>query len=121
MRHPAAEGRGKGGPGAIPEISPLELKAKLDAGEDLFILDVREPHEYDICRLDGSTLIPLGELLKRVSELNSADDIVVHCKSGTRSAKAVAFLQKAGFGKITNLTGGILGWSDQVDPTVPKY
>ena len=107
--------------GAIPEISPLELKAKLDAGEDLFILDVREPHEYDICRLDGSTLIPLGELLKRVSELNSADDIVVHCKSGMRSAKAVAFLQKAGFGKITNLSGGILGWSDQVDPTVPKY
>ncbi len=107
--------------GGIPEISPAELKSKLDAGENIFVLDVREPHEFDICRLDGSTLIPLGQLPNRVSELNSADEIVVHCKSGMRSAKAVDFLQKAGFGKVKNLAGGILAWSDQVDPSVPKY
>jgi adenylyltransferase/sulfurtransferase len=103
------------------EIDPVGLKQRLDNKEDVFILDVREPHEYDICRLDGSTLIPLGELPKRVSELNSADDIVVHCRSGVRSAKAVDFLRKAGFRKVKNLTGGILAWSDQVDPSVPKY
>ena len=106
---------------AIPEISPVELKTKLDAGEDIFVLDVREPHEFDICRIDGTTLIPLGQLPNRVNELNSADDIVVHCKSGKRSAKAVDFLQTAGFRKVRNLAGGILAWSDQVDPSVPKY
>ena len=105
----------------VPEITVTELKSKLDAGEPLFVLDVREPHEYDICRLDGTTLIPLGQLPNRVNELNSADDIVVHCKSGMRSAKAVKFLQQAGFGKVKNLKGGILAWSDQIDPSVPKY
>jgi len=103
------------------EIDPVGLKQRLDNQEGVFILDVREPHEYDICRLEGSTLIPLGELPKRVNELNSADDIVVHCRSGVRSAKAVDFLRKAGFRKVKNLTGGILAWSDQVDPSVPKY
>jgi adenylyltransferase/sulfurtransferase len=106
---------------AVPEISPVELKAKLDAGENIFVLDVREPHEFDICRLDGTTLIPLGQLPNRVSELNAADEIVVHCKSGMRSAKAVEFLQSEGFSKVKNLAGGILAWSDQVDSTVPKY
>jgi len=103
------------------EIDVLQLKQKLDNKEDVFILDVREPHEFTICSLDGSTLIPLGELPKRVSELSSADDIVVHCKSGMRSAKAVDFLRKAGFQKVKNLKGGILAWSDKVDPSVPKY
>ncbi len=103
------------------EIDPVGLKQRLDNKEDVFILDVREPHEYDICRLEGSTLIPLGELPKRVNELDSADDIVVHCRSGVRSAKAVNFLRQAGFQKVKNLTGGILAWSDQVDPSVPKY
>jgi adenylyltransferase/sulfurtransferase len=103
------------------EIDPVGLKQRLDNKEDVFILDVREPHEYDICRLEGSTLIPLGELPKRVNELNSADDIVVHCRSGVRSGKAVDFLRKAGFRKVKNLTGGILAWSDQVDPSMPKY
>ncbi len=107
--------------GGVPEITPAELKAKLDAGEDIFVLDVREPHEYNICRIEGTTLIPLGQLPSRVNELNTADDIVVHCKSGMRSAKAVGFLQQAGFRKVKNLKGGILAWSDQVDPTVPKY
>ncbi len=105
----------------VPEITVTELKSKLDAGEPLLVLDVREPHEYDICRLDGTTLIPLGQLPNRVNELNSADDIVVHCKSGMRSAKAVGFLQQAGFAKVKNLKGGILAWSDQIDPSVPKY
>jgi adenylyltransferase/sulfurtransferase len=105
----------------VPEITVTELKAKLDAGDNLFVLDVREPHEYDIARLEGTTLIPLGQLPSRVNELNTADDIVVHCKSGMRSAKAVGFLQKAGFQKVKNLKGGILAWSDQIDPSVPKY
>ena len=104
----------------VPEITPKELKARLDRGDDLFILDVREPHEYQICHLNGH-LIPLGELSRRVNELDSSREIVVHCRSGKRSAEAVNFLQKAGFRKISNLKGGILAWSDEVDQKVPKY
>jgi molybdopterin/thiamine biosynthesis adenylyltransferase/rhodanese-related sulfurtransferase len=104
----------------VPEIAPRELKARLDRGDDLFILDVREPHEYQICNLEG-TLIPLGELSRRVNELDSSREIVAHCRSGKRSAEAVEFLRKAGFRKIWNLKGGILAWSDEVDPSVPKY
>jgi len=104
----------------IPEITPKELKARLDRGDDLYILDVREPHEYQICNLHGH-LIPLGELPRRVHELDSSKEIVAHCRSGKRSADAVQFLQKAGFRKISNLKGGILAWSDEVDPTIPKY
>jgi len=104
----------------VPEIEPAALKRKLDAGEDVFILDVREPHEFQICNLNG-TLIPLGDLPRRVHELDSARAIVAHCRSGQRSARAVEFLQQAGFRKVWNLKGGILAWSDQVDPTVPKY
>ena len=104
----------------IPEITPTELKARLDRGDDLFILDVREPHEYQICNLKGH-LIPLGELPKRANELDSSREIVAHCRSGKRSADAVKFLQQAGFRKIWNLKGGILAWSDEVDPSVPKY
>jgi len=104
----------------IPEITPTELKSRLDHGDDLYILDVREPHEYQICNLHGH-LIPLGELPRRVHELDSSREIVAHCRSGKRSAEAVQFLQKAGFRKIWNLKGGILAWSDEVDPTVPKY
>jgi molybdopterin/thiamine biosynthesis adenylyltransferase/rhodanese-related sulfurtransferase len=104
----------------VPEIQPEELKAKLDAGEDVFVLDVREPHEYQICNIDGY-LIPLGELPKRVHELDSSREIVAHCRSGVRSAKAVDFLRQAGFRKVKNLAGGILAWSDKVDPKMPKY
>ena len=103
------------------EIGPVELKEKLDGGENVYILDVREPHEFEICSIPNAHLIPLGDLPKRVNELDTADDIVAHCKSGMRSAKAVNFLKTAGFGKVKNLKGGILAWSDQVDPTVPKY
>ncbi|HEX8872589.1 MAG TPA: molybdopterin-synthase adenylyltransferase MoeB [Candidatus Acidoferrum sp.] len=104
----------------VPEITPRELKARQNRGEDLFILDVREPHEYQICNLRGH-LIPLGELPRRVHELDSSREIVAHCRSGKRSAEAVDFLRKAGFRKILNLKGGILAWSDEVDSSVPKY
>jgi adenylyltransferase/sulfurtransferase len=104
----------------VPEISPTELKARLDRGDDLYILDVREPHEYQICNIGGH-LIPLGELSRRAAELDSSKEIVAHCRSGKRSTEAVNFLRQAGFRKIWNLTGGILAWSDQVDPSVPKY
>jgi adenylyltransferase/sulfurtransferase len=104
----------------IPEITPRELKTRLDRGDDLYILDVREPHEYQICNLHGN-LIPLGQLPNRVNELDSSREIVAHCRSGKRSADAVEFLRKAGFQKVWNLKGGILAWSDEVDPSVPKY
>jgi molybdopterin/thiamine biosynthesis adenylyltransferase/rhodanese-related sulfurtransferase len=105
---------------SVPEITPRELKARLDRGDDLYILDVREPHEYQICNLGGH-LIPLGDLSKRASELDSSREIVAHCRSGKRSAEAVEFLQRAGFRKVLNLKGGILAWSDEVDSSVPKY
>jgi sulfur-carrier protein adenylyltransferase/sulfurtransferase len=104
----------------VPEIQVEELKRRLDAGEELFVLDVREPHEYQICNINGH-LIPLGDLPKRVHELDSSREIVAHCRSGVRSAKAVTFLQQAGFKKVHNLAGGILAWADRVDPKMPKY
>ena len=103
------------------EIDPTEVKAKIDRGDRFVLIDVREPHEYQICRIPYAKLIPLGELPKRVNELDSADEIVAHCKSGMRSAKAVDFLRQAGFRKVKNMKGGILAWSDKVDPSVPKY
>ncbi len=104
----------------LPEITVEELKQRRDAGEDIFILDVREPHEYQICNLGGH-LIPLNDLPKRVHELDSSREIVAHCKMGGRSAKAVDFLRQAGFNKVKNLKGGILAWADRIDPSVPKY
>jgi sulfur-carrier protein adenylyltransferase/sulfurtransferase len=104
----------------IPEMQVEELKRRLDAGDNLFVLDVREPHEYQICNIGGH-LIPLGDLPKRVNELDSSREIVAHCRSGVRSGKAVAFLQQAGFKKVHNLAGGILAWADRVDPKMPKY
>ena len=104
----------------IPSISVEDLKKKLDAKADVFILDVREPHEYQICNLNGY-LIPVGDLAKRVSELDSSREIVAHCKMGGRSAKAVNFLRRAGFTKVYNLTGGITAWAERIDPKMPKY
>jgi molybdopterin/thiamine biosynthesis adenylyltransferase/rhodanese-related sulfurtransferase len=104
----------------IQEITATELKARQDRGDKLFILDVREPHEYQICNLNGK-LIPLGELPRRVSELDSSVEMVVHCRSGKRSADAIHFLQTAGFKKLLNLKGGVLAWADEVDPRMPKY
>jgi molybdopterin/thiamine biosynthesis adenylyltransferase/rhodanese-related sulfurtransferase len=102
------------------DIQVEELKRRLDKGDDIFVLDVREPHEYQICNINGY-LIPLGDLPKRVSELDSSKEIVAHCRSGVRSAKAVDFLKQAGFKKVHNLAGGILAWADRVDPKMPKY
>ena len=104
----------------MPEMTVEELKKKLDAKDDIFILDVREPHEYQICNLNGY-LIPLGDLPNRVSELDSSREIVAHCKMGGRSAKAVAFLKQSGFKNVRNLTGGITAWADKIDPKMPKY
>ena len=104
-------------------ITAPDLKSRMDVkdGNGTYILDVREPHEFEICRIPGSTLIPLGSLDTRIAELARDWDIVVHCRSGVRSAKAVKLLREAGFGKVRNLAGGILAWSDEVDPSVPKY
>jgi adenylyltransferase/sulfurtransferase len=108
-------------PTRVPELTAPEVKKMMDDKKPFVLVDVREPHEFQICRIPGSVLIPLGEVPKRMNELNSADDIVVHCRSGMRSAQAVEFLMKAGFRKIHNLKGGVLAWSDEVDPTMPKY
>jgi MoaD family protein len=105
----------------VPEVTAEELKRQLDRGENVFVLDVREPNEYQICKIAGSKLIPLGELPARVSELDRDRDLVVHCKMGGRSAKAVALLQERGFTRVRNLKGGILAWIDRVDPTQSKY
>jgi len=104
----------------VPTISVEELKRRKDAGEDVFVLDVREPHEYQICNIQGH-LIPLNDLPKRVHELDSSREIVAHCRSGVRSAKAVEFLRQSGFTKVRNLSGGILAWADKIDPSMPKY
>ena len=106
------------------EIGAGELKARLDRHDPIWILDVREPNEYEICRIPGSTLIPLGELPRRLNELPhgpGAPDVVVYCKVGARSAKAVALLRQKGFPRATNLGGGILSWIDRVDPSQAKY
>lgn len=103
-----------------PEIQPEVVKRRIDAGEDIFILDVREPHEYHLCNIKGS-LIPLGDLPKRMHELDSSREIIVHCKSGTRSANAVKILQEAGFQHVLNMTGGILAWAERIDPSMPRY
>jgi adenylyltransferase/sulfurtransferase len=102
------------------DIQVEELKARLDRGDDIFVLDVREPHEYQICNIGGH-LIPLSDLPRRVHELDTSREIVAHCRSGVRSAKAVHFLRQAGFKKVHNLAGGILAWADRVDRTMPKY
>ncbi len=105
----------------VPTLSVQDLKTRLDGKEKFVLLDVREQFEFDICRIAGSTLIPLSELPSRMSELDSADEIVIHCKSGVRSAKALKLLKEAGFAKLWNVAGGISAWSDEIDPSVPKY
>ena len=108
-------------PTAGADTTVEQLKTRLDKDDGVFILDVREPQEFQICRIPGSTLIPLGDLPERLVELEGRDDMVVHCKSGVRSAKAVKLLHEAGFSKAKNLRGGILAWIDRVDPSLPKY
>ena len=103
------------------EITSVDLKKRLDRGDALKIVDVREPNEYQINRIPGSILIPLGDVPKRYSELDPEAEIVVHCKMGGRSAKAADFLRSVGFKRVLNLKGGILDWVDKDDPSQPKY
>jgi sulfur-carrier protein adenylyltransferase/sulfurtransferase len=120
---PAVKAADKGTLSADLEASVEDLKERLDRG-DVFLLDVREPREYDIARIEGSVLIPLGELPKRLNELPTgadAPDIIVQCKSGVRSAKAVNFLRENGFTRVQNLKGGILEWIARIDPTIHRY
>ncbi len=107
----------------VPQMGPSELKARLDSGEALFILDVREPHEWDISNLShlGSVLIPKGQVLERMGELDTAREIVVQCRTGGRSAEIVHLLQQHGFTKLHNLDGGINRWAMEVDPEMPIY
>ena len=109
--------------GDIPEITPTELKARLDRGDPLTIVDVREPHEWEIGNLapHGAKLIPLGDLPQRFAEIDPADEVVLQCRSGARSARALEFLREQGYGRLHNLAGGILRWSDEVDPSIRKY
>jgi len=102
------------------EISPVELKLRLDRGDDIVIVDVREPHEYEIVDM-GGVLIPLNDLPKRVNELDSFREVVVHCHHGPRSKRAVDFLRQIGFTKVKNLTGGIDRWAAEIDPALPRY
>src|SRR5574338_504475 len=103
-------------------ITPTELKQRLDNGDDLQIVDVRENNEVAIGRLPNSIHIPLAQILARMNEIDPNRETVVHCKMGGRSARAIDVLQRSGFqGKLMNLKGGIIGWSNDVDPTVPKY
>jgi len=103
------------------DVTVEELKVCIDNNEGVLVLDVREQQEYQICSIPGSLLIQLGELPNRINELGDHEDMVVHCKSGVRSAKAVKILRAAGFKKAKNLAGGILRWIDVVDPSLPKY
>jgi sulfur-carrier protein adenylyltransferase/sulfurtransferase len=104
----------------IPQMSVKELKQRMDAGEDLFVLDVREPFEYQIANI-GATLIPQGQVPQRLAEIDPAREIVVHCRSGARSQRIAEFLAASGYTRVSNLAGGILAWSDEIDASVPKY
>jgi adenylyltransferase/sulfurtransferase len=119
LRESAASCDTPGGRG--PECSVRELKARIDAGRSPVILDVREASEAAICRIPGSRLIPLGELPRRLGELDPSAEIVVHCKSGGRSARAVSLLLEKGFTRPSNLTGGILSWINEIDQSLARY
>jgi sulfur-carrier protein adenylyltransferase/sulfurtransferase len=106
----------------MDEITPAELKQRLDNGDDIQIVDVREANEVAIGRIPNSIHIPVGQILNRMNEIDPSRETVVHCKMGGRSARAIEALKHSGFqGKLLNLKGGILRWSDEVDPSVPKY
>jgi rhodanese-related sulfurtransferase len=106
----------------IPEITPTELKQRLDNGEDIQIIDVREADEVAIGTIPNSVHIPLGQVMARASEIDATRETVIHCKMGGRSARAIDALKRSGFaGNLLNLKGGIIAWSNEVDPTVPKY
>ena len=105
----------------IPELTPAQLAARIERGDDFDLIDVREPQEWAIAQLPGARLVPLGTLPATLGSLDSAREIVVYCKGGVRSLRAATQLRAAGFRKVSNLTGGILRWSADVDPSVPTY
>ncbi len=106
----------------MQEITALELKARLDSGDDIQLIDVRQPDEFGFARIEGTRLIPLGEIMSRSDEIDPSRETVVLCKMGGRSARAIEALQRSGFtGDLKNLVGGITAWSNDVDPSVPKY
>ena len=106
----------------IEEISATDLKQRMDAGDDIQLIDVRQPEEWAFAKIEGAKLIPLGEIMNRMGEIDQKRETVLHCKMGMRSARAVEALQRAGFkGDLKNLKGGITAWSNEVDPKVPKY
>lgn len=103
-------------------ITATELKKRMDAGDDIQLIDVRQPDEYAFAKIEGAKLIPLGEVAQRMNEIDENRETVIHCKAGGRSAQAIEILQRAGFkGDLKNLRGGITAWSDEVDPKIPKY
>jgi len=106
---------------AIEEVTPQELKQMMDSNADLFVLDVREDKEIAVCAIEGTVKIPLGEMGERYAEVPKDKDVVVHCKLGGRSAKAVELLQSKGYTNVKNLTGGIIRWINDVDATLSKY
>ena len=113
--------RGGAAPSTGGEITAEQLKKRIDAGEDLYVLDVRNLNEFQICRIPGTTLLPLPELGARFTEVPRDREVIVHCKMGGRSAKAIEFLKTQGYTKLLNLTGGILAWGEKVDPGMPRY
>ena len=105
----------------MQEITATELKEKMDAG-DVQLIDVRQPDEFAFAKIEGAKLIPLGEIVKRMDELDDSKELILQCKVGGRSAHAIQFLTNAGYtGKMVNLKGGITAWSNDVDPKIPKY
>ncbi|HVI95777.1 MAG TPA: rhodanese-like domain-containing protein, partial [Anaeromyxobacter sp.] len=105
----------------VPTITVAELAARRRRGDDFDLVDVREPHEWDIGRIEGARLAPLSSFADTLRTFDSARDVFVYCKSGARSAKAVRQLQEAGFRRVWNVEGGILRWAEEIDPTVPRY
>ncbi len=106
----------------MQEITVTELKQKMDNGEDIELIDVRQPDEYEFAKIEGAKLIPLGEIMKRMDEIDDTKEVIIQCKSGGRSGRAIQAMQSAGFkGELKNLKGGITAWSNEIDPNIPKY
>lgn len=106
----------------MQEITVSELKAHIDAGDDIQLIDVRQPDEYAFAKIEGAKLIPLGEIISRMGEIDEGRETVIHCKMGGRSARAIEAMERSGFkGNLKNLVGGITAWSNEVDPKVLKY
>ncbi len=110
-----------GSAAGVPEMSVQDLQARMATGEHFRLIDVREPHEWDIVRIEGAELVPLGDIPAHLSEFDSTDEFVIHCRSGARSAQAVGLLMQAGITRVKNLRGGVLAWAREIDPSLPTY